>query len=173
MQADPIVYKKFESHIGILIAGATKKGVCLLEFEDRGGLDRIKQRLLKRYRLEMTCGESPFIDHLESEVRRYFEGKLKTFTVTLDLKGTPFQMAVWNQLLNIPYGETRAYGEIAQMVGKPGAMRAVGRANGDNYIAIVVPCHRVIQSDGNLRGYGGGLWRKRRLLDLEKQHSYR
>ena len=173
MHNDHIVYKEFESPIGTLIAGATKKGACLLEFEDRGGLDRIKKRILKRHRSEMSRGTNPFIDQLESEVRQYFEGKLKTFTVPMDLKGTPFQMAVWNQLLNIPYGKTRTYSEIATLVGKPGAMRAVGRANGDNYIAIAVPCHRVIQADGNLRGYGGGIWRKRRLLDLEKQNKYK
>ncbi|UCE20632.1 MAG: methylated-DNA--[protein]-cysteine S-methyltransferase [Gemmatimonadota bacterium] len=126
--------------------------------------------MLKRYGFEIAPGTNSFIDQLESEVCRYFEGALKTFMVPLDLKGTPFQMAVWQQLLNIPYGETTTYGEIASFLGKPGAMRAVGRANGDNFIAIVIPCHRVIQADGNLRGYGGGIWRKRRLLELEKQH---
>ncbi len=96
---------------------------------------------------------------------------MQDFSVPLDLKGTPFQMEVWKQLINIPYGETRTYGEIARSVGKPLAMRAVGRANGDNYLSIVVPCHRVIQSDGKLRGYGGGLWRKKYLLTIEKRYK--
>jgi AraC family transcriptional regulator of adaptative response/methylated-DNA-[protein]-cysteine methyltransferase len=167
MKEDQIVYKMLDTPLGTMVAGATNKGCCLLEFEDRGGLDRIEKRLRKRYGFEMLPGQSTFVDQLESELEKYFNGELQSFTVQLDLKGTPFQTAVWNQLLGIPYGETRSYGEIAKLVGKPQASRAVGRANGDNYIAIVIPCHRVIQADGNLRGYGGGLWRKRKLIDLE------
>jgi AraC family transcriptional regulator of adaptative response/methylated-DNA-[protein]-cysteine methyltransferase len=172
MQIDQIVYRKIKSPLGTMIAGATWSGCCLLEFEDRGGLDRIKARLQKRYRYQVTYGTNDFVDQLETELSSYFIGSLKTFSVHLDMKGTPFQMAVWEQLLHIPYGETRSYGEISRSVGKPKAVRAVGRANGENYLAIVVPCHRVIQSDGNLRGYGGGLWRKKKLLDLERQFEF-
>jgi AraC family transcriptional regulator of adaptative response/methylated-DNA-[protein]-cysteine methyltransferase len=151
----------------MMLAGATDRGCCFLEFHDRGGVPRIRERIAKRYRKELIEGNSHLLDQLESEVGEYFAGKLKVFTVTLDLKGTPFETAVWEQLLAIPYGETRSYGQIAALVGNPLASRAVGRANGENRMGIVVPCHRVIEANGNLRGYGGGVWRKRYLLDLE------
>ena len=104
------------------------------------------------------------VDQLEA----YFKGELKEFTVELHLDGTPFQRSVWQQLVRIPYGETRTYGELADALGNPGASRAVGLANGKNPIGIVVPCHRVVGSDGSLTGYGGGLERKQRLLDFER-----
>ncbi|MES5818890.1 methylated-DNA--[protein]-cysteine S-methyltransferase [Streptomyces sp. RG80] len=104
------------------------------------------------------------VDQLEA----YFKGELKEFTVELRLDGTPFQRSVWQQLVRIPYGETRTYGELADALGNPGASRAVGLANGKNPIGIVVPCHRVVGSDGSLTGYGGGLERKQRLLDFER-----
>jgi methylated-DNA-[protein]-cysteine S-methyltransferase len=102
----------------------------------------------------------------------YFAGELTDFDVELDLRGTEFQRRVWKALLTIPYGETRSYGEIAEQIGAPGAARAVGLANGHNPIAIVVPCHRVIGANGSLTGFGGGLGRKRTLLELEKQQSH-
>jgi methylated-DNA-[protein]-cysteine S-methyltransferase len=111
--------------------------------------------------------ERPFgavIDQLEA----YFASELKEFTLELHLHGTPFQRSVWEQLLRIPYGETRSYGELAEALGNPGASRAVGLANGKNPISIIVPCHRVVGSDGSLTGYGGGLERKQRLLDFER-----
>jgi methylated-DNA-[protein]-cysteine S-methyltransferase len=111
------------------------------------------------------------LDQLESELDQYFKILRQKFLVPLDVRGTPFQRAVWDQLLSIPYGETRTYGEIARLVGKPLAVRAIGRANGDNPLAIVIPCHRVIQYDGKLKGYGGGLWRKEYLLALESRHK--
>jgi methylated-DNA-[protein]-cysteine S-methyltransferase len=101
----------------------------------------------------------------------YFAGELTDFDIELDLRGTEFQRRVWKALLTIPYGETRSYGEIAEQIGAPGAARAVGLANGHNPIAIVVPCHRVIGASGSLTGYGGGLDRKRTLLELEKQRT--
>ena len=104
---------------------------------------------------------------LVRELDAYFAGRLRQFTVPLDLRGTAFQLRVWEVLYGIPYGETRSYGEVAQAVGKPKAARAVGQANGRNPISIIVPCHRVIGSDGGLTGYGGGLHRKKALLDLE------
>jgi methylated-DNA-[protein]-cysteine S-methyltransferase len=103
------------------------------------------------------------IDQLE----QYFAGERTDFDLELDMRGTPFQKDVWNALLTIPYGETRSYGEIARQIGRPDRARAVGAANGSNPISIIVPCHRVIGSDGSLTGYGGGLDRKRFLLDLE------
>jgi len=104
------------------------------------------------------------VDQLDA----YFAGDLKEFDVALDLVGTAFQRKVWAALLTIPFGETRSYGEIARQIGSPGASRAVGLANGHNPVAIIVPCHRVIGANGGLTGYGGGLERKRMLLDMEK-----
>ncbi|CQD18935.1 methylated-DNA--protein-cysteine methyltransferase [Mycobacterium lentiflavum] len=105
------------------------------------------------------------------QLMSYFAGDLTTFDIELELRGTEFQRRVWTALLTIPYGETRSYGEIAEQIGAPGAARAVGLANGHNPIAIVVPCHRVIGANGSLTGFGGGLGRKRTLLELENQRS--
>jgi O-6-methylguanine DNA methyltransferase len=102
-----------------------------------------------------------------NELRDYFMGKLRVFYVPLDMQGTDFQLSVWNCLRKIPYGETRSYAQIAEEIGKPKAVRAVGAANGSNPIPIIVPCHRVIGSSGKLTGYGGGLPLKKRLLELE------
>ncbi len=104
----------------------------------------------------------------EEQLQAYFEGELKEFTLPFHLDGTPFQRTVWEQLLRIPYGETRSYGELADALGNPKASRAVGLANGRNPLSIIVPCHRVIGADGSLTGYGGGLSRKQRLLDFER-----
>jgi methylated-DNA-[protein]-cysteine S-methyltransferase len=103
------------------------------------------------------------------QLDEYFAGTLRRFTVDLDVRGTPFQRAVWGQLLRIPYGETRSYGQLAAAVGRPAAARAVGAANGRNPVSIIVPCHRLVGGDGRLTGYGGGLDRKRALLDLERR----
>jgi O-6-methylguanine DNA methyltransferase len=168
---EAVVYRFCETPVGKMIAGATSRGVCLFEFADRGGLDSIKARIAKRHGREMNEGSHPLIDQVETEITGYFSGRRKSFTVPLDLGGTPFERTVWDYLVGIPYGATCSYGQIAAALGKPGASRAVGRANGANYVAIIVPCHRVIESDGSLRGYGGGLWRKRFLLRLEAEHS--
>ncbi|MFF4085915.1 methylated-DNA--[protein]-cysteine S-methyltransferase [Streptomyces nigra] len=109
---------------------------------------------------------SPFAQ-TEEELEAYFAGELRQFTVPLHLKGTPFQLTVWNHLRTIPYGETRTYGQLAEALGNRGASRAVGLANGKNPIGIIVPCHRVIGATGSLTGYGGGLPRKQRLLAFE------
>ncbi|HUH69996.1 MAG TPA: methylated-DNA--[protein]-cysteine S-methyltransferase [Mycobacterium sp.] len=111
-----------------------------------------------------------FNDAVE-QLDAYFAGKLTEFDIPFDLRGTEFQQRVWKALLTIPYGETGSYGEIAEQIGAPGSARAVGLANGHNPIAIVVPCHRVIGANGNLTGYGGGLDRKRTLLELEKRRA--
>ncbi|MFI7007673.1 methylated-DNA--[protein]-cysteine S-methyltransferase [Streptomyces sp. NPDC050145] len=119
---------------------------------------------------EETFGERddrPFGAAVE-QLEAYFQGELKEFDLPLDLHGTPFQRSVWAQLRKIPYGETRTYGELAEALGRPGASRAVGLANGKNPVGVIVPCHRVVGADGSLTGYGGGLPRKRRLLDFER-----
>jgi O-6-methylguanine DNA methyltransferase len=167
MQNDRILFRDLRSPLGRMIAGATSKGVCFLEWHDRGGVERIKERVEKRYKMSLERGNNRNLDKLEKELVAYFAGKLKTFRVSVDVTGTPFERKTWQELLAIPYGQTRSYSQIAQGLGKPGARRAVGRANGANYLSIVIPCHRVIEANGNLRGYGGKVWRKKYLLELE------
>jgi O-6-methylguanine DNA methyltransferase len=167
MASEVITFRIINSPIGEFVAGTTSKGICLFEFSDRGGIDRIQTRMQKRYNVELREGENELLNDLERQTVEYFNGKRKEFDLPLDQKGTPFELSVWRKLLDIPYGATRSYGEIANELGKPGASRAVGRANGANYIPIIIPCHRVIEASGELRGYGGGLWRKRFLLELE------
>ncbi|MFJ8198396.1 methylated-DNA--[protein]-cysteine S-methyltransferase [Streptomyces sp. NPDC096152] len=120
---------------------------------------------------EETFGERArlaALDAAEEQLEAYFAGRLTEFTLELRLDGTPFQRRVWEQLRSIPYGLTRTYGDLAEALGNPGASRAVGLANGRNPIGVIVPCHRVVGADGSLTGYGGGLDRKRRLLDFER-----
>jgi O-6-methylguanine DNA methyltransferase len=171
MSSESVIYRELETPVGAMLAGATAEGLVLLEFADRGGFERIATRVHKRYKTDLVAGDLSILDDCARQLEEYFAGRRREFDLELALKGTPWQEQVWGELLRIPYGETRSYGELAAALGKPGASRAVGRANGDNYIAIVVPCHRVIESSGALRGYGGGLWRKRRLLDLENQND--
>ena len=166
-----ITYSIVKSPIGEIVAGTTTRGVCLFEFADRGGFERIHARILKRYGMEMTAGRNSLLSDIEKQAGEYFAGERSGFDLPLDQKGSEFERSVWNELMKIPAGATRSYGEIAKLLGRPGAARAVGRANGANYIAIIVPCHRVIQEDGSLCGYGGGLWRKQYLLDLEKRST--
>jgi len=164
-----IIYKSFESPMGPMIGGATGKGVCFLEWHARGGIGKILARVEKRYKMQMveSANGHPLLGNLEKQLERYFNGGLKKFTVKIDVTGTEFEMKVWKELLKIPYGQTRSYADIARAVGNPKGVRAVGRANGANYLAVVIPCHRVIESSGGLGGYGGKLWRKKRLLELE------
>lgn len=154
--------------MGPMLAGATPKGICLLEFMDRRMIELQLTRLRKQFTAELVPGESPFFETLHAELREYFAGKRSRFSVPLDIAGTEFQKRAWQALQEIPHGATRSYRDQTQMLKlAPGAVRAVARANGDNKIAIIIPCHRVIGSDGKLVGYGGGLWRKKLLLDLE------
>ena len=154
--------------IGPMIAGATEDALCLLEFADRESLETKLERAADRLDAVLAPGETEVTRLATDELARYFAGELTTFATPLDVPGTGFQQAVWSALREVPYGETISYGEQARRIGRPDAVRAVARANGDNRIAIIVPCHRVIGADGSLTGYGGGLWRKRRLLELER-----
>ncbi len=154
-------YDRTESPIGPLVIGVSDKGLALIEW-DRGAfpesrLARLAQRQESKERTAAT----------KRELTEYFTGRRKVFEVKLDLHGTDFQKKCWHALLNIPYGQTRTYAQIAKMVGNPRAFRAVGMANHDNPVPIIVPCHRVLASDGTLGGYGGGLEVKRKLLELE------
>jgi AraC family transcriptional regulator of adaptative response/methylated-DNA-[protein]-cysteine methyltransferase len=156
------------SPLGPLVAGATAEGICLLEFSDRRMLEAQFATIRKRFRLPVVPGTNEHLETLKDELERYFAGTLRAFSVPLIYPGTDFQCWVWKQLLKIPYGETCSYEDVAIAVGSPKAVRAVGRANGLNRIAIVIPCHRVVNKGGALGGYGGGLRRKQFLLDLER-----
>lgn len=153
--------------LGPLVAGATDDGLCLLEFADRPMLETQVGRLRKYMDCAVTPGSNEHIDRIESELEEYFAGERTDFDVPLVVPGTDFQIQVWAALRAIPYGQTRSYEQIARAIDNPKAVRAVGRANGDNRIPIVIPCHRVVRADGTLGGYGGELWRKRYLLQLE------
>ncbi len=173
MSSSNIIYTSLSSPMDDMIAGASDKGICFLEWHNRGGVPRILERVRKRYKCEVeeTTSVNAFLEQLKVELAEYFDGNRSKFDVALDPKGSPFQLKVWAELLRIPYGKTRSYGEMAERLGKPGGARAVGRANGSNYISIIIPCHRVIESDGGLGGYGGKIWRKKRLLELESAQT--
>jgi AraC family transcriptional regulator, regulatory protein of adaptative response / methylated-DNA-[protein]-cysteine methyltransferase len=165
---DAVVMTTIDTPLGPMVAGATDAGLCLLEFTDRRMLEAQMRRLQKLVKQPLVPGDHPHLQQTRDELVRYFDRALTTFTVPLVFRGTPFEERVWRELCRIPYGETRSYAELATSVGSAGAQRAVGRANGMNRIAIVIPCHRVVNSDGQLGGYGGGLWRKHWLVALEK-----
>jgi AraC family transcriptional regulator of adaptative response/methylated-DNA-[protein]-cysteine methyltransferase len=166
---DCVFLSWLQSPLGPLVAGATKAGVCLLEFTDRRMLEAQFDAVKRLFKLPVLPGTNVNLERLQTELDRYFAGKLRRFSVPLVYPGTPFQQRVWEQLKQIPYGETRSYHELATAVGDPNAVRAVGRANGMNRLAILLPCHRVVNKDGNLGGYGGGLRRKQYLLSLEQR----
>jgi len=166
--SEAIVITWLESPVGPLLAGANAQGVVLLEFTERRMLETQFKTLRSRFQCAIVPGENGHLHKLRDELKRYFAGALKEFTVPLVYPGTPFQERCWSALLTIPYGETRSYEDMARQVGSPKAVRAVGTANGCNRIAIVIPCHRVVNKGGKLGGYGGGLWRKQILLDLEQ-----
>lgn len=165
---DSIMLAWIQTPLGPMVAGATGQAICLLEFSDRRMLEAQLRTLKSRFRLPLFPGESPLFEKLRAELAEYFAGRRRSFDLPLDYRGTAFQRRVWEALLRIPYGRTRGYAELAAELGAPGAARAVGNANGLNRIAILIPCHRVVHADGGLGGYGGGLWRKLRLLENEK-----
>jgi AraC family transcriptional regulator of adaptative response/methylated-DNA-[protein]-cysteine methyltransferase len=166
---DCIVIDWVESPLGPLVLGAKKEGICLLEFSDPRRLQKQIVQLRKSLGCPVVPGQHKFLDQMRGELVQYFAGNLTAFRVPITLKGTCFQELVWRGLLEIPYGETQSYEGLAHAIGQPRAVRAVGRANGQNRIAIVIPCHRVVNKNGKLGGYGGGLWRKQFLLDLERR----
>ncbi len=159
--------------MGLMLAAATDEELVLLEFVDRRMLPAQVDRIRKRLGAVFVPDSSPVVAAAAERLDAYFRGRLRSFDLRLAMPGTEFQRDVWEALLEIPYGETRSYADLARAVGRPAAVRAVGRANGFNALAIVVPCHRVVGADGALVGYGGGLWRKRRLLDLEMSSKFR
>lgn len=169
-QSHPVMITRILTPLGPMLAGAAEEGICLLEFVDRRMLETQLVRLRRLLKAELIPGASPFFGSLDAQLAEYFSGSRKVFDLPLVLAGTPFQKQVWGGLQAIPYGETRSYQEQAQYIGNPAAVRAVARANGDNRLAILIPCHRVIGKNGELVGYGGGLLRKKFLLDLERDH---
>jgi AraC family transcriptional regulator of adaptative response/methylated-DNA-[protein]-cysteine methyltransferase len=162
---------KIESPLGELIAGATDEGVCLLEFNEGKRPVSEKEDLVRLLGQPLEEGMNEHLKTLIDQLDQYLNGSLREFTIRLVTPGTDFQKAVWNKLLEIPYGTTRSYQEQANELNKPASVRAVANANGMNRIAIVIPCHRVIGSNGSLTGYGGGLRRKQWLLEHEKRYS--
>jgi O-6-methylguanine DNA methyltransferase len=157
-----------ESPLGILLVGATDRAVCLLEFSSPDQRATRTVKLEQRYSRILSPGSSPLLVALRDQLTEYFAGNRRSFDLPLSYGGTPFQNSVWTALREIPYGETWSYGEVANRIGDRDASRAVGAANGLNPIAIVVPCHRVINADGTPGGFGGGIRRKQILLDLER-----
>jgi AraC family transcriptional regulator, regulatory protein of adaptative response / methylated-DNA-[protein]-cysteine methyltransferase len=168
MKQGVIDLKRIETPLGTMYACATKNGICLLEFTDRKMLETELIALAKKLNATIVQGENEHFAFLEQQLSEYFDGQRKEFSIKLVTPGSAFQQSVWNALQHIPYGSTRSYKEQAIALGKPECVRAVANANGMNRISILIPCHRVIGSDGNLTGYGGGLWRKKFLLELEK-----
>jgi AraC family transcriptional regulator, regulatory protein of adaptative response / methylated-DNA-[protein]-cysteine methyltransferase len=153
--------------LGPMLLGSDDDGICLLEFVDRRMLATQLERIRQRLRCAFLPGRSDAGREAEAQLLEYFDRTRRTFTVPLVTPGTDFQQRTWRALREIPWGTTRSYAEQARMIGAPQAVRAVARANGDNRIAIIIPCHRVIGADGRLTGYGGGLWRKAWLLHHE------
>ncbi len=148
-------YAVMNTPVGELTLASSGKGLSAVHFGRNIPSDGIVDASANR----------PFMNQLSE----YFEGKRTEFAIPLDFEGTPFQMSVWRALLEIPYGETRSYGDVAKSIGKPGASRAVGMANHENRIAVVIPCHRVVGQNGSLTGYAGGLHLKQQLLSIEQQ----
>jgi AraC family transcriptional regulator of adaptative response/methylated-DNA-[protein]-cysteine methyltransferase len=169
-EAVSITFTRFTTPLGPMVAAATEGGLCLLEFVDRRGLEGELTRLGRELRGSVIPGRGPVLEQALRELEEYFSGARTRFDVPLLASGSDFQRRVWRALTEIPYGETRSYGQVASTVGRSSAVRALGRANGQNRMAIVIPCHRVVGSDGALTGYGGGLWRKRWLLEHERRH---
>lgn len=167
-----MIYSRvIETPVGPMLACSVNEGICSLEFCDSPGLDQTKKNLSAEFGEEIVDKGNEVIDLLEEQLKEYFEGKRKSFSVPLFLVGSVFQKKVWNQLLSVEFGKTITYKEQAKAFGDLKAIRAIAGANGANKIPIVIPCHRVVGSGGSLTGYSGGLWRKKFLLDLESAQS--
>jgi AraC family transcriptional regulator of adaptative response/methylated-DNA-[protein]-cysteine methyltransferase len=169
----PLLAERIDTPLGTMVAVADDTGLRLLEFADRRALEREIPILRKRLRTNVVPGEHPILEKTRAQLANYFSGKNLEFDLPLAPVGSDFQMRAWKVLQSIPVGETRSYSWMAEKLKVPGARRAVGRANGTNMLCIVIPCHRVIRADGTLCGYGGGLWRKKWLLEHERKWKKR
>jgi methylated-DNA-[protein]-cysteine S-methyltransferase len=156
-----LAYDRYRSPQGTLLLTATPKGLAGVYFKGQKHLPKQRGWQLDR--------RHPVLKRAKKELAQYFAGRRKRFSVALDPRGTPFQRAVWKQIARVRFGETLSYGELARRAGHPGSARAAGAATGRNPIGIIVPCHRIVGSNGSLTGYAGGLARKRGLLALEKR----
>ena len=154
-----------------MIAAANDNGLCMFDFEYRKLMPAIKKRVSSFFNDELEEGNHQVFDTLKIQLTEYFSGERTDFNLPLAMSGTPFQQKVWNELLNIPYGTTRTYMQQSKVLGDEKAIRAVARANGENCLAIIVPCHRIVGSDGSLTGYAGGLKAKEWLLEHEARYS--
>ena len=170
-QHNLIDLKRIETPLGTMLTCATSQGICMLEFTDRKMLETELKSIAKLLNATIIQGPNEHFEIVEIQLREYFEGNRKEFSVPLHTPGTEFQNKVWAALQGIPYGQTKTYKAQAIAIGRPESVRAVANANGLNRISILIPCHRVIGSDGQLTGYGGGLWRKKYLLELEEKYS--
>ncbi|MGH8615928.1 MAG: bifunctional transcriptional activator/DNA repair enzyme AdaA [Gammaproteobacteria bacterium] len=168
-RAGCIQARRIETPLGAMLALADREGLHLLEFVDRRGLENEILALRKRARAAIVPGTNEHLEKIADELKSYFDGTSINFDVNIKLAGSPFEKNVWGLLQKIRPGETWSYAQMAERLSNPKAVRAVGRANGRNCLAIIIPCHRVIRSDGNLCGYGGGVWRKQWLLDHERR----
>ncbi len=166
-----LLARRMETPLGTMLALADEAGLRLLEFVDRRGLEREIATLRRRLKCAVVPGDNPVLAAAARQLARYFAGESLEFDLPLAPVGSDFQRRVWAELRRIPPGRTRSYAEMAGRLGIPQGPRAIGRANGSNMLAIVIPCHRVINADGSLCGYGGGIWRKQRLLDHERTHA--
>ena len=160
-------WRSWDSPLGAILVVADDEGLRWLTFSDRRSSDEEAGRAARDLGLSVTPGGHRFLDQIAGELEAYFSGELREFRTPVAPIGPEFHRVVWDALLKIPFGQTKSYGQIAKEIGQPDASRAVGHANGSNPISILIPCHRVIGADGSLTGYGGGLWRKQRLLELE------
>lgn len=160
-----------DTPLGAMIALCDRTHLHLLEFADRKALPTELRRLHQSFKGRIGIGRQGPMDHLQRELEAYFSGRGAQFSLPMAFHGSDFTKSVWHALVEIPAGETRSYSTIANQIGRPTAVRAVARANGANQIALLVPCHRVLGADGSLTGYGGGLWRKQKLIDIERQYA--
>ncbi len=172
VERNSITLARIKTPFGDLLAGATIAGICLLEFTDTNRIEMQLERLKKAQKGKIVYINSAFFSLLDQQLNEYFAGDLSEFSIPLDIYGTEFQKQVWDALQAIPYGETRSYQEQAMAIGNPKAVRAVANANRNNKISIIIPCHRVIGKNGSMTGYGGGIWRKEFLLELEANRHY-
>lgn len=163
------VVRPLTTPLGMMVAAATESELCFLEFHDRRAFEAQVKTLAQRMGARYSPGDNAVLQQTESELEEYFSGARTEFSVPISMPGSEWERAVWQQLLTIPFGETCAYSDIAKTLQRPKASRAVGTANGRNPLSILVPCHRVIRADGSLSGYGGGIWRKQKLLDHERE----
>ncbi len=169
-QTSVVTIERISTPLGPMFAGATDDGLCLLEFTDRRMLEKQIATITRLLKARVVAGSHNHIQTTYIQLQEYFAGTRRSFDIPLVLPGTDFQKIVWESLRTVPYGETWSYARQAAFLGRPAAVRPVAAANGYNRVSIIVPCHRIIGSDGSLTGYGGGLARKRQLLELEKRH---